>query len=82
MGWKDWPYWLKGGVIFEILLIIGLFLIAFIKGEGLAILFLLIFFGGENPWEMFTFLGFLILYFILGAIIGWIYGKIRNRNSQ
>ena len=43
MGWKDWPYWLKGGVIFEILLIIGLFLIAFIKGEGLAILFLLIF---------------------------------------
>ena len=82
MGWKDWPYWLKGGEIFEILLIIGLFLIAFIKGEGLAILFLLIFFGGENPWEMFTFLGFLILYFILGAIIGWIYGKIRNRNSQ
>ncbi|MEK6932310.1 MAG: hypothetical protein AABW56_00765 [Nanoarchaeota archaeon] len=98
MGWKDWPSWLKGGVILALIDFVIL-LIPIIKylgdpnyyGESLA--FFLIF---TNPLSfmlsdlfeinLMKFLGLLgyalfgiIFYFIIGALIGWIVGKIRNR---
>lgn len=90
MGWKDWNYWLKGGIIgaivYLIIVVIWMFSIPPIKptflSQALEILI--------SP---FSFLGFgilipgvlpiaaAILGFILGAIIGWIVGKIKNRNK-
>lgn len=93
MGWKNWPGWVKGGVIIDIIYII-LFLI-FIRGEPLnliilefpafPILMLLPFIGVElsgGSGLAFLFLILLIYYFILGAIIGYIIGRIKQKRKR
>lgn len=105
MGWKNLPYWLKGGVIF---LVISIFLHLFIKllyvltpivGISFLIWYplswilyflpsLIIFWN--SIFEPDTFIPIVsgtnvihvfIFYFIIGAIIGWIYGKIKSRKQ-
>lgn len=107
MGWKSWPYWVKGGIIVTFLWIIAFLIInigikAFgavliIWGAGAIILqifdkncSLLAGFGGETSkcllgqtggisYTIFLILSNLIIYFIIGAIIGWIIGKIKSK---
>jgi len=109
MGWRDWPYWLKGGVIGLIILIPGaLFIFTSIGGLILLLLFpilLLLNPIGDYIYQTYRvadvsptgfvmyslpnkfmlikyiiyFLGVIIYVFLLGALIGWIYGKIKNR---
>ena len=93
MGWKDWSAWVKGGVIFNILMLLISFSGWFLFGMN-----------ELNPFALFVFPGVSLLlgisdiglvaitlviiisiltYFIIGAIIGWIIGwivgKIRNK---
>ena len=83
MGWRDWPYWLKGGIIVEavhIIFIIIFVSIAVIKdsmatagdwGAGFA--------GGIML--MFGLI-MLIPMFIMGAIIGMVYGRQKKNPSS
>lgn len=102
MGWRDWPYWVKGGLIGILIFIVYYFLQIFF---GLACM------GGYNsnnpsflcvsantisgfignifflPFKLIPeFEGIeiaMFIYFvILFAIIGLIYGKIKNRNAE
>ncbi len=110
MGWKDWPHWLKGGVIVAVLYAI-LFLIYLLvaysaegnsqvgggAGFGLALIPLVL--SGIPATFLLSLLpnsadksaGVIILllfvvcvaqWFVIGIILGWIYGKIKNRNQQ
>ncbi|MDO8467700.1 MAG: hypothetical protein Q7S56_02015 [Nanoarchaeota archaeon] len=85
MGWKDWPAWIKGGVIGIIVLEIVLFLISFFIIKiispqnnylygSLTTIYTISF-----PPNIFLILFFVLIGFLIGAIIGWIVGKIRNR---
>ena len=93
MGWKNWPSWLKGGIIFFFVhLIISIILfIFFFKGEfNFAGLFALsidlpLFLFGCSSSDGLTFQRFCypiagsLFYFLIGAIIGWIYGKLKSK---
>ncbi len=76
MGWKEWPAWVKGGVI----------------GATPSVLYLILvlFLNRNNPdGNIFTHpYGAIVLWIIigvtlggafLGTLVGWIYGKIRGR---
>ncbi len=123
MGWKDWPYWLKGGTIFSLvfsifyLIFFGINLTSSLGGlsenntgsfslgpflwsllyllfRGIDALFYNIFIRSDfqyNVCRWFSscathyqsvltdFFIVLIIYFIIGAVIGWIYGKIKSK---
>jgi len=91
MGWKDWPYWLKGGVIGLIAGIIDIIAaLAFqaptceigatcpqqhIIGKiALLLIYPLQILGKSIP----TVITILIYFFIIGAIIGLIVGKVKK----
>ncbi|MBS3114557.1 hypothetical protein J4448_05640 [Candidatus Woesearchaeota archaeon] len=102
MGWKDWPYWLKGGVIaVGIIILVIVFLVPFGESDLLGVgsvhssgggpywmlpflpgfILVLIFNPSTKPLGYFLFYGTpLILYFLIGAVIGWIVGKIKSKN--
>jgi len=77
MGWKDFGYWIKGGVIglvlFLIFYIIGFFVSGISFSTYLAVTF--------SPSEAFTIITYVILavFIVIGMVIGWIYGKIKLR---
>ena len=85
MGWKNLAGWLKGGIIGVVLYIF----FALFNAVPL-----LTFFGNlilkANPSLSFNFafaflFGFVIyplVWFGLGALIGWIVGKIKSRKTQ
>jgi hypothetical protein len=94
MGWKEWPYWLKGGIIlggisllysilFNVVIQLGFTLPLFFFMEWPIRLASLIFGWGDlvMGWRgYFASLIFMpVLYFILGAIIGLIIGKIKAK---
>lgn len=100
MGWKEWSYWLKGGLILSIIALVfrltgGMFELfpssnplekflgsaSFFFGYPFGIPLANLFNTGIVIIDITIFLG---IYFIIGAFIGWIYGKIKNRklNSQ
>ncbi len=101
MGWKTWPYWLKGGIIPSLVYLL-IACIFFILGEMellnkateliLTRLFMIMSiptitsFYAIFPDYSASFFNITTItatgYFIIGAIIGWIYGKIKNRNSN
>jgi hypothetical protein len=110
MRWKDWPSWLKGGIVLDLIVIIIFLLYRFIWvplfTDNLLILllfapgFLIIYKfippgcldimpGSLTPvctveWNvLITILVItnIIAYFIIGAIIGFIYGKIKFKNQ-
>lgn len=61
MGWKDWPYWLKGGLIgLGITILLSLYVFVFLKAFSEFFLILSIIFS--------------IAAFTIGAIIGKIMG--------
>ena len=95
MGWKDWPVWLKGGVIGVIIeLIIFIFVYTF---NYFVYNHLFNYFSKETSilignliiFPLYIMLGLqpnwisyivcFMIYFLIGAIIGFIVGKIRNR---
>ena len=95
MGWKNWPYWIKGGIIFGFIPIITLFLV-FIYSRELAALIFIFLFGFGVP-AILDDLGYtteiatraviiwgipIIIWFIIGSVIGWIYGKIKSRKME
>jgi hypothetical protein len=94
MGWKKFPTWLKGGIIlgvisllysifFNIALQLGFVLPLFFFMEWPMRLASLLFGWGDliMGWRgYFASLVFMpILYFIIGAIVGWIIGKIKSK---
>jgi len=96
MGWKNWPYWLRGGIIGMVISFLLIIIISFLGLLSLNMFGESSYFGNFlgtissllfikfNPFYGFIFksntllgqlLPFLVFYFIIGAIIGWIYGK-------
>ena len=110
MGWKNWPSWLKGGIIAGIIFIIVLVLSLFIPSLGcntskplpegemyenctptqLSEILLLPSYIPLNILEIhndylalsFAFIFSLIIYFLIGTIIGWIFGKIKLKKKK
>ncbi|OGZ78174.1 MAG: hypothetical protein A2358_02385 [Candidatus Staskawiczbacteria bacterium RIFOXYB1_FULL_37_44] len=106
MFYKNWPYWLKGGIILDLLIIIAFLIYRFFSiFSSLLILeilfpstllirelsikcFLAGYMGDRSicPISLQTFqiillISSIIFYFIVGAIIGLIYGKIKNKSN-
>ena len=102
MNWKNWPYWVKGGIIGAIvmILIIGVDYVGACYGgtkqefcgyftimASLPLAFLLL--GKLTAFEIFStkvsiteyMVSAVILYFILGAFIGFLYGKYKSRKQ-
>ena len=104
MGWKNWSYWLRGGILFllgiEIISLI-VYLLAFILSpyfampliifQGFGVLLANLIFNW-NPLDyvysspkmeviisLFVLISNAICLFIVGAIIGWIYGKVKEK---
>jgi len=90
--WKKWPYWIKGGVLYLLIYYIVTILSFTIKSNifytvkgiiGAPIIFLsnmdfLKVVGIRVPDTVLSATIYLsILYFIVGAICGYIYGKTR-----
>ena len=84
MSWKNWPSWLKGGLIGVIIYIIYYLIVLFTiyarDEQGKLII------GIAMSWfgPMFV-AGFIInisLIFLIGAFIGWLYGKIKAKKQQ
>ena len=105
MGWREWPYWLKGGLI-GLVIAISLFTLSFLsecRNLGVSVncpfwlFFILVLpyflislmiaaisfkLGLTIPTGIILgFIGYSI-YILIGAFIGWIYGKIKQRKKQ
>ena len=94
MNWKYLPYWLRGGLvtIFLSFIISSLTALFFKLTFSLsflivgAIVVLTICVGGEKcstnlQWFLMIVIS-LISYFIIGALIGWVYGKMKSKISK
>ena len=85
MGWKNLPYWLKGGIIGGIsgilLAILGQHFVLIRSASFLALILIYVFPVGHYFSPIIILIGLInfITYMILGALIGYIYGKIKNR---
>ena len=96
MGWRDWSYWLKGGIIGGFLISIWYPIVLSLKANAVEIflseiffpgVFLGVLFLGLIPssdqiflWYSIVEIGNFIFYFIIGAIIGLIVGKVKIKN--
>ena len=89
MGWKNWSYWLKGVLIFilaypvlaSVCLLIGI-PPNIILLPILPLMYLESFVGKlNNPWLMFAIIVLIMagMLMIIGAVVGGIYGKKKNR---
>ncbi|MBS3066800.1 hypothetical protein J4205_03165 [Candidatus Pacearchaeota archaeon] len=80
MGWKNWPYWLKGGIIVGVITFIllgglmfsigisdGWFCVALVDAQSCTFYEFL-----TSPWHWIQIIFLTICGFILGAIIGFI----------
>lgn len=90
MGWKNWPTWVKGGVIGGIISIgvfvflffaVALFCFPFYESAICSSTSIVskFYFYFPNFYTIEIIGIFLLLGFIIGAIIGGIVGKIRKR---
>lgn len=93
MGWKNWPNWVRGGVIGILFAILSMFLFIPLTEDffpSIAIIFLridfisLIICKGICEGEMGMIQVYTILpsYFLIGALIGWFIGKIKSKNNK
>ena len=85
MGWKDLSYWVRGGIIIAgITTLISLLLGTVISGLlfPLADYFLDQFSLFGSPTLFATLIAYFINGFFYGALMGWIYGKIKPKNGQ
>ena len=87
MGWKNLPSWLKGGIIGLLLYVVLVVsnitpIIAFLVSIQN---FFARFFLSPDDWGsisfafLFSFVLAPILWFIIGAFIGWLVGKIKSK---
>lgn len=75
MGWKDWPSWIKAGII------AGSIAFAICLAAIISILNIHYYDQGEQfAFARFYLPLFFVSITILGIFIGWIYGKIKNRS--
>ena len=105
MGWKNWPYWLRGGIVCAVLVLIvfiisavlGYFKLGYFGQKGIGgILSYFAIFGiiisipielivlvTNVPIERYPnyvlYIFVIVIWFIIGALIGWIVKKIKNR---
>ena len=86
MSWKNLPYWLKGGIITSILALI--FFIYYLFTVRLCfdyvdgscdLLIKTLFVGSINYSTYLSLIGALIVSFIISALIGFVYGKLKNK---
>ena len=101
MSWKNWPYWLKGGVIGVILIIVFFIIIVSISNTSKgctswenspyycisiigASFLIAVVTGSRNMMFLYISTGItnIIIVFIVGSLIGLIYGKIKNRKES
>lgn len=98
MFWKNWPYWLKGGILIELIIIFvisffiftkNFFIILYLFLPGQLLVFPLlnkcVNLLAENPdcsvrkfIIPILIISSLLAYFIIGAVSGLIYGKIKS----
>ena len=95
MGWKDWSYWLKGGII-GILISLVFLASSYFTGQIKIVSYInqclippcssdLHFYLFSNSNFLFvrefliSMIVILICCFIIGSFIGWIVGKIKSR---
>ncbi len=84
MGWRNWPYWVKGGIISFIMssilyVLLGYFLILQEASytplcSDNIILELLC-----GYYLSFFMIPVVPIFTLVGIVIGWIYGKVKNR---
>ena len=107
MRWKNWPYWVGGGMFFAILTGVWygiakwtyatewfcpLSWSTFCRSLDTPLYYLIppqikipltLFSWRSNGNFTYSILIILMVYyFLIGGIIGWLYGKIRNRSIQ
>lgn len=105
MNWKNWPYWVKGGILLGVTITLLLSLVTIFRvpvvsnyvennfGIFLGIPILLSMMTGLGHADIMTgeldllaHITFLsvtfVLYFPIGAILGYLYGKIKNRRNM
>lgn len=98
MGWKNLPSWVKGGLVLSSIFILLVIFFTIVDPDSWTFLalpvILFIYFVAEDflkdlgirftetYWFFITLFLSLFFYFILGAIIGFIIGKIKNRNKE
>ena len=88
MGWRDLPTWLKGGIIFVLIVIVidvVDYLILPLISRALFPLqianYPLYLFWQLSESGTINLILHLSLYFVVGAIIGWIVGKIKSKKQ-
>lgn len=105
MNWKNWPYWVKGGILLGVTIALLFSLVTIFRvpvlsnyvennsGLFLGIPILLSMMTGlghvdimMGKMDLLAHITFLlvtfVLYFPIGAIIGSLYGKIKNRKQS
>jgi hypothetical protein len=95
MNFKQLPYWIKGGIVAGVLsFIIAFYYILYnglrsdvltaIYAPGLSALFMSKggLFSGNHLSLFEEFFAITLNGFVYGVIIGWLYGKIKNRKTR
>ena len=70
MGWKNWPSWLNGGIILTLISTIYIIIIEIFGQSSHG--------GIMGPLVII----YIIPIFLIGAFIGWLYGKIKGGNNK
>ena len=85
MGWKEWSYLLRGGLIAGILGLLIWFLSPLIFEEDFLLVPLCYFRsvgeGGAYCYLLTGHISNFIISFIFGSLIGWIYGKLKEKEN-
>jgi len=88
MEWKEKPAWLKGGIIGGVIGVVSIILFLLVPtslglasfAQGIGALIRSLFGPVNGIWA--SIIINLIGYFIIGAIIGWIVGKIKSKKQE
>jgi len=92
MKWNRWPYWVRGGVLGALISFCVSALSVYggssIVGTIATIFFLLmafpllLLFQDFIPQDFRTVVILTSIYFILGTILGWLYGKMKKSEAS
>ena len=84
MGWKERPYWLKGGIIGLVLgIVLGFILYVYFPMKKFALILCKTFPCPQVAYynEPLFILYSPIILFIVGTLIGWIVGKVKSKED-